>query len=50
MVEALQFETTAETYTWLNTVLAVWDGEFDMTTYRHRYHVYTSSAMPGVFT
>jgi hypothetical protein len=45
MVDALQFETTDEPYTWLNTVLAVWDGEFDMTTGRHRYHVYASSAI-----
>ena len=30
--------------------VAVWDGEFDVTTNRHRYQVYTSSATPGVIT
>ncbi len=50
MVEALQCETTDDTYTWLNTALAVWGGEFDMTTSRHRYHAYTSSDTLRVIT
>jgi hypothetical protein len=42
MVAAVQFDTTSTKYAWLNTVLAVWNGEFDMATYRHRYQVYAS--------
>jgi hypothetical protein len=41
MANAGQFDTQDEHYAWLNTVLALWDGEFDMETYRHRYRIYT---------
>jgi hypothetical protein len=40
MVNALQFATTDRRYEWLNTLLALWDGQFDMQTYRHYYQVY----------
>jgi hypothetical protein len=38
---AVSFNTTEKSYEWLNTALAVWEGEFDMGTYRHRYRAYT---------
>ncbi len=40
MVAALQFDTTDNAYAWLNNTIAVWDGEFDMETYRHHYQIY----------
>jgi hypothetical protein len=41
MVNAIQFDSEDRRYDWLNMVLALWDGEFDMETYRHFYQVYT---------
>jgi len=32
--------TADQPYEWLNTRLAVWEGEFDMGTYRHHYQTY----------
>ena len=40
MAAALNFNTSDERYTWLNSVLAVWSGEFDMETGQHRYQAY----------
>lgn len=40
MVNVLQFDTRDGRYEWLNTLLALWDGQFDMETYRHYYQVY----------
>lgn len=40
MVYAVQFDTAAKQYDWLNTVLALWDGQLDMKSYRHHYRVY----------
>ncbi len=37
---AVKFDTTDERYQWLNSILGVWKGEFDMGTYRHHYQVY----------
>lgn len=37
---AVSFETQAETYAWLTTILGIWAGEFDMESYRHSYRVY----------
>jgi hypothetical protein len=37
---AVHFNTTDRRYEWLNTALAVWEGEFDMGSYRHHYKVY----------
>lgn len=37
---AVNFNTADGRYQWLNTVLGVWEGEFDMGTYRHHYQVY----------
>ncbi len=37
---SVHFITADQRYEWLNTHLAVWEGEFDMDTYRHRYHAY----------
>jgi hypothetical protein len=36
----VSFETDDERYQWLTEVMGVWEGEFDMQTYRHRYQVY----------
>lgn len=41
IANAMQFDTADQRYDWLNTMLALWDGEFDMETYRHFYQVYT---------
>lgn len=41
IANAVQFDTEDQRYHWLNTMLALWDGEFDMETYRHSYQVYT---------
>jgi hypothetical protein len=40
MVYAVQFETANKKYDWLNTTLALWDGQLDMKSYRHHYQVY----------
>lgn len=40
MVSAVQFDTKDNRYEWLNTVLGLWDGKFDMETYHHHYQVY----------
>jgi hypothetical protein len=34
------FDTADRRYAWLNTQLAIWEGEFDMETYLHHYQVY----------
>lgn len=49
MVAALRFESEDQRYTWLNTFLALWEGEFDMQTGRHRYRAYSrfNSAKEG---
>ena len=41
IANTVQFDTEDERYEWLNTALALWDGEFDMETYRHHYQSYT---------
>jgi hypothetical protein len=40
----VQLETEDEQYTWLNNVLGIWEGTFDMETYRHHYQVYAKIA------
>lgn len=37
---AVKFDTEDDGYQWLNTILGVWEGEFDMGTHRHHYQVY----------
>ncbi len=37
---AVRFATESGALRWLNSTLAVWQGEFDMSTGRHRYRVY----------
>jgi hypothetical protein len=41
---AVHFETKDERYVWLNAVLGVWEGTFDMESYRHQYRVYARQA------
>jgi len=36
---SVYFYTADRRYEWLNTRLAIWEGEFDMATFRHHYHV-----------
>ena len=36
----VSFETDDDRYQWLTEIMGVWDGEFDMKTYRHRYQIY----------
>ncbi len=36
----VSFETDDERYQWLKDVMGVWEGEFDMKAYRHKYQVY----------
>ena len=40
MASAVQFDTEDNRYERLNAVLGLWDGTFDMETYRHHYRVY----------
>ena len=35
------FETEDARYQWLTAKPTIWEGEFDMSAYRHRYRVYT---------
>jgi len=37
---SVHFDTGDWRYEWLNTHLAVWEGEFDMETFRHHYQAY----------
>jgi len=37
---SVHFDTADARYEWLNRLLAVWAGEFDMETYRHHYQAY----------
>jgi hypothetical protein len=39
----VQFETDDERYAWLNDVLGIWEGTFNMETYRHHYQVYANN-------
>lgn len=39
---AVKFETRDPRYGWLNEVLGLWHGEFDMQTHRHRYRVWAA--------
>lgn len=36
----VKFDTDSQGYVWLNATLGVWEGEFNMETYRHHYCVY----------
>ncbi|RMF82376.1 MAG: DUF3237 family protein [Chloroflexi bacterium] len=40
MVYGVKFSTEDQRYDWLNATLGVWEGEFDMETYKHHYQVY----------
>lgn len=44
MSYAVRFNTDDERYTWLQKIIGLWDGEFDMNTYLHHYQVYVRSA------
>jgi len=37
---SVHLHTADQRYEWLNTRLAVWEGEFDMETFRHHYQAY----------
>ena len=39
----VSFETNDQRYRWPNTILGVWEGEFDSKSYRHHYRVYARS-------
>ncbi len=39
----VRFETDDDRYTWLNNVLGIWEGTFNMETYRHHYQVYAKA-------
>jgi hypothetical protein len=36
----VSFETDDSRYQWITEVMGVWEGEFDMKAYQHRYQVY----------
>ena len=36
----VSFETNNENYLWINSLLGVWEGEFDSKSYHHHYRVY----------
>lgn len=38
----VSFQTDNDRYSWLNPILAVWDGEFDMKAHQHKYQVFSS--------
>lgn len=37
---AVRFVSESARYDWLNSILGVWEGAFDMASYRHRYKAY----------
>ena len=39
---AVHFVTIDPCYAWLDDILGVWEGQFDIQTYRHHYSVYAS--------
>ncbi len=43
MNAAVRLESEADGYEWLNSILAVWDGQFDMEVYQHNYHVFAET-------
>jgi hypothetical protein len=36
----VSFVTNDENYRWIDSLLGVWEGEFDSKSYRHHYRVY----------
>jgi hypothetical protein len=36
----VSFESDDDRYQWLTEIMGVWDGEFDMKAYRHRYQIF----------
>lgn len=36
----VQFESDDERDIWLNNILGIWEGTFNMKTYRHHYRIY----------
>lgn len=42
---SLKLETSDEPYLWINHQLAMWEGELDLNTYRHRYQAYLLSGV-----
>lgn len=42
---AFRFQTGDARYRWLNALLALWDGDFDMSTGRARYRLYAPTGM-----
>ena len=40
---AVSFETDNKAYSWLNQVLGVWEGTFDMASYEHHYKAFARS-------
>lgn len=44
---AFRFQTDDERYRWLNGVLALWDGDFNMDTGKARYRLYLPDAGAG---
>ena len=37
---AVSFQTDDDRYAWLNPILGVWEGTFDMDSYKHHYQAY----------
>jgi hypothetical protein len=46
MAAAVRFQSRDARYAWLNGVLAVWTGGFDMKTGRHRYQAFAQQERP----
>lgn len=40
MVYGVKFNTENPNYDWLNATLGVWEGEFNMNTYKHHYQIH----------
>jgi hypothetical protein len=40
MTGSIYFETDSSKYLWLNNVLGVWQGYYDMASFRHSYRIY----------
>lgn len=40
---SVKFATADERYSWLDKLVGVWNGVFDMDSYRHHYHVFAAN-------
>lgn len=47
-ISGIFFETKDERYQWLTEIMGVWEGEFDMESYQHRYQIYGNDLFSSI--